>query len=643
MLRRTKQNRLIFRLRFLIGAVPLLAALPLAAQPSDTWYVVTIAGQPVGSMHEAVAEADGAVHVRSEAHLVLNRMGSKVEMQMGEVSREGRDGRLLGMDLDLKLSTQGTSTSLTLENGVVKIREKAGDRTFERTVPYTGDVLGPEGIRKLSAARLRKPGDHIEIQTWVPDQGGMRKMTRTVAAEEAAPGSGPARTLKVEEATEGNPAKRLLWLDADGRIVQSSDPGPFGEMRTARVDEAAAHQAEKGGELPAESYGKTLVHTQVRIPHPRRAERVVLRLHHRDPGLGWPDFTGPGQRVIDKTADTLTLEITRPQPQRGQPFPPSPTTVSSEEKVYLEPTAYIQSDDPKIRAEAQAIVAGEKDVFEAGRKLQLWVTKHMDFDLGIVFAPSTEVFANRRGTCAGYAMLLTTMARAVGIPARYVLGYVYLDGMFGGHAWTEIKVGKDWIPLDSAVPSDGPADATHLALLRSSLAEGVTGLSSSAALQMFGHLDIDVLSVQDEGRPMWTVPANARLYTVDGDVYRNTGLGIQITKPSNFRFVGLDEVWPENRIVGMEGPDWRRVNLLRVTVYPGDSAEKVAWKNLDDQVPDGRHKPIEAAGRPAWSTESEKSAALAWRDGEDLWILTVEARDAQMLMQRIAATLKLPE
>lgn len=626
------------RLRILPGAVLLLAVFPPAARASasDAWYVVTIAGQPVGSMHERVMEADGAVHVTSDAYLALNRMGSKVEMRMGEVSREAKDGRLLGMDLTIKLSSQATSTSLALDSGIVKIRETAGDRTFERTVPYTGEVLGPEGIRKLSAARLRKPGDRIEIQTWVPDQGGMRKVTRTAVGEEAVAG---APALRVEEATEGNPVKRSLWLDGDGRIVQSSDAGPFGEMRSLRVDEATAHRAEAGGELPKESYGKTLVHAPVRIPHPRRAERLVLRLRHREPSLGWPDFTGPGQRVLAKTADTLTLEVTRPRPQRGQPFP---VAASGEEKVYLQPTAYIQSDDPKIRAEAQKIVAGEKDVFAAGRKLQLWVTKNMDFDLGIVFAPSTEVFANRRGTCAGYAMLLTTLARSVGIPARYVLGYVYLDGIFGGHAWTEIKVGKDWIPLDAAVPADGPADATHIALLRTPLSEGVTGLSSGAPLQMFGHIDVDVLSVQEEGRAAWTVPAKAQLYTVEGDLYRNTGLGIEVRKPTNFRFVGLDEVWPENRIVGMEGPDWRRVNLRRITVYPGDDAEKVAWKHLDDHVPNGRHSEIEAAGRPAWSTENERETALAWHDGEDLWLLTVEAKDAPALLRRIAETVKLP-
>jgi transglutaminase-like putative cysteine protease len=605
------------RLLCLLGAVRLLAALSAAAQApqtSDTWYILTIGGQPVGSMHEEVAAAEGAVRVTSKAHLILNRMGSKVEMEMGEVSRESPAGRLLGADVDLRVSTQATSSHIAVEDGAVRIRDQAGDRSFERTVPYTGELLGPEGIRKLSAARLAKPGDRIEVQTWAADLGGVRKVTRTVAAEETVTVAGaPVRTLRVEEVTEGNPAKRLLWLDAAGRLVQSADPGPFGEMRSVRADEEAARQTDGGGELPAEAYGSSLVHTQVRIPHARRVERVVLRLRHREPSLGWPDFGGPGLRVLDKTAERLTLEITRLHPETVQPFP---VPAVGDERAFLEPSAYVQSDDREIRAAAKAVVAGESDAYQAGQKLQRWVTKNMQFDLGIVFAPSTEVFKNRRGTCAGYAMLLTTMARAVGIPARYVMGYVYLDGIFGGHAWTEIKVGKDWIPLDAAVPAPAgtPADATHIPLLRTSLAEGIAGLGAGPALQMFGHLDIDVLSVTVAGKPAWTVPAGARLYTVEGDVYRNTGLGIELKKPSGFRFVGLDDVWPESRLVGMEGPDGEKVTLERENADRGET-------------------PAESAGK----------ATRVLKDGEDLWILTVEGKDAPGLLRRIAATVKLPD
>ena len=639
----------LFALPALVQTVPPAPA-PSAPPPSATWYVVTIAGQPVGALHEEVADDGASVQVTAKSHLVLNRMGSKVEMQMGEVSREARDGRLQALDVDIRVSTQATSSHVTVEDGVVRIRDQAGERSFERTVPFTGDLLGPEGMRRLSAARLAKAGDRIAAQTWAAELGGVRTVTRTVAAEESVTVAGsPVRTLRVEEVTEGSPAKRLLWLDADGRIVQSSDPGPFGDMRTLRTNEAAARQAEAGGELPAEVYGSSLVHTQVRIPHPRRVERLVLRLRHRDPSLGWPDFAGPGQRVVEKTGDTVTLEITRPQPRTGQPFP---VKAEGDDRAYLAPSAYVQSDDPEIRAAAQAVVAGETDAYQAGQKLQRWVTKNMKFDLGIVFAPSTEIFKNRRGTCAGYAMLLTTMARSVGIPARYVLGFVYMDGIFGGHAWVEIKVGEDWIPLDAAIPAvpiDTPADAGHIALLRTSLAEGIAAVGASPALQqMYGHLDIDVLSVTVAGKPAWTVPAGSLSYTIEEDLYRNTGLGIEIKKPSNFRFVGLDAVWPDDRLVGMEGPDWKKVDLRRATVYPGEDAETVAWRALDAQVPGGRHgQPsalrADAAGRPAWFSAREENAALAWRDGEDLWVLSVEGKDAGLLLRRIAPSVKLPD
>jgi Transglutaminase-like superfamily len=654
----TIDERASFRFGRLAGTVILAAALPLWGQTApavaapdtpaaDSWYLVTIAGQPVGSAHERVGEAGGVVTDESDLHMVLNRMGSKIEMEMGAVSREAADGRFQGLDLTMRLSTQTTSSQVTVEDGAVRIRDTAGGRTFERTVPWTGELLGPEGLRRRSLALLKKPGDTIEADTWAAEQGAVRKVSRKLVGEETVttPG-GPVHTRKIEEVTEGSPAARTLWLDADGQLVQSADPGPFGEMRTLRVDEAAARRAEAGGELPAETYGSSLVHTQVRIPHPRRVERLVLRLHHREPSLGWPAFDGPGERVLAKTADTLTLELTRPRPHGVQPFPPAAMKAPAPadgDAVYLAPNAYIQSDDPAIRAAAQSAVAGQKDVLAAGLALQRWVSQAMHFDLGIVFAPSTEIFAHRRGTCAGYAMLLTTMARAVGIPARYVLGYVYLDGIFGGHAWTEIQVGGDWLPLDAAVPAGGIADATHLGLVRSSLTEGVAGLTSGAALQMYGHLDVDVVSVKVEGLPEWIVPAGASLSTVEGDAYRNTGLGIALAKPAGFRFSALDEVWPENRLVGMTGPHGETIDLRRAAVKPGEKAETVAWQRLDELVPGGRHGETEAAGRKAFQSVGQGEAALAWTDGEDLWILAAEAPDARGLVRQVAATVKLPE
>jgi transglutaminase-like putative cysteine protease len=64
--------------------------------------------------------------------------------------------------------------------------------------------------------------------------------------------------------------------------------------------------------------------------------------------------------------------------------------------------------------------------------------------------PASEVVRNRRGTCFGYAVLLASLARAAGIPSRFRMGFAYTHGVWGDHAWVEMLVGKQWVPMDAA-------------------------------------------------------------------------------------------------------------------------------------------------------------------------------------------------
>jgi hypothetical protein len=54
------------------------------------------------------------------------------------------------------------------------------------------------------------------------------------------------------------------------------------------------------------------------------------------------------------------------------------------------------------------------------------------------------------------------------------MGYVYASGIWGGHAWVEVLVGNEWIPIDAAAYSSGPADAARISALTSSLEEGIS-------------------------------------------------------------------------------------------------------------------------------------------------------------------------
>ena len=81
-----------------------------------------------------------------------------------------------------------------------------------------------------------------------------------------------------------------------------------------------------------------------------------------------------------------------------------------------------------------------------------------------VGTPLLEVFANRRGVCQDYAQIMICGLRSLGIPARYVSGYILtqpppgqdrLVGADATHAWVEAWCpGHGWIGLD---PTNGKA------------------------------------------------------------------------------------------------------------------------------------------------------------------------------------------
>ncbi len=620
----------------------LFLALPAAA--AEQWYVVSMAGQPVGSLQETVSEDAAGTRTENRLRLVLNRLGSRVEMDTAAAVQESADGRIRKASVDLKMSSQSTSMTAEIGDGAVHIRSQAGGQSFDRTVPFSGDLLGPAGLRRLTRARLEKSGDFFEAQTFSPELGAVATVTRKAVGRETISSEGrDVQALRVEEQISGYPGKRTLWLDAEGRLLASEETSPFGAMKTFRADAVTARRiGQEGGELPGEVYSNTIVRTQIRIPEPRRAEWLKLRLIHRNPDLGWPSFDHPAQKVVEKTDRSLILEVSRPKPIEGLGFP-VPATDSTREYLheYLEPNAYVQSSDPELRAKALEIVGGEKDLFRAALKLERWVAESMSMDLGIAVAPSVEIFKNRRGTCVAYSTLLTTLTRAVGIPSRMVMGYVYVDGMFGGHAWTEILAGEEWLPLDAAIVASGTADAARFAFVTSSLKDGPGQLTAGPSLQLFGQIDARVLGYALEGGERVAVAEDARPYTVADDVYRNTGLGIELRKPAGFRFVDLDAVWPEDTLVGMAGANGEKILLESHRRMPWEDAEAAAWSRLEPVVSKGSRGRIEVAGRSAYLVEGDGRAAVAIPGSDSVWVLRAEGPDAAALVKRVAAGLRM--
>jgi transglutaminase-like putative cysteine protease len=126
--------------------------------------------------------------------------------------------------------------------------------------------------------------------------------------------------------------------------------------------------------------------------------------------------------------------------------------------------AFASPHVPRASAEARAYAlpsfAAGRGVVEAARELTTRINKDFVYDsrATTIATPVDEVLALRRGVCQDFAHVQIACLRALGVPARYVSGYLVtrpppgkprLVGADASHAWLAVFAGEHgWIPLD---------------------------------------------------------------------------------------------------------------------------------------------------------------------------------------------------
>lgn len=133
--------------------------------------------------------------------------------------------------------------------------------------------------------------------------------------------------------------------------------------------------------------------------------------------------------------------------------------------------------DSKYCAANEDLATYAKEVFAEGRPIleaalaltqQIYRDFRFDAEATEISTPVAEVFKNRRGVCQDFAHLEVATLRSLGLPARYVSGYLRtlpppgrprLIGADASHAWCALWChGTGWIdfdPTNNCVPSDG--------------------------------------------------------------------------------------------------------------------------------------------------------------------------------------------
>lgn len=116
---------------------------------------------------------------------------------------------------------------------------------------------------------------------------------------------------------------------------------------------------------------------------------------------------------------------------------------------YLLPTRYCESD--LMGPVAQQLFGNAPPGISRVRTVVKWIHENIAYRPGSTKSTTTahEVFEQRAGVCRDFAHLGITMCRALNIPARIVVGYVWFDQPPQDfHAIFEAWVGGRWVLFD---------------------------------------------------------------------------------------------------------------------------------------------------------------------------------------------------
>jgi transglutaminase-like putative cysteine protease len=138
-------------------------------------------------------------------------------------------------------------------------------------------------------------------------------------------------------------------------------------------------------------------------------------------------------------------------------------------KQFILESILIANITPEIKAYAQVSFKPNRSVFEAAFELMQRIYTDFEFNTKVtnVATPIHDVIKEKKGVCQDFAQIAIACVRSVGLPARYVSGYietlpppgkVKLIGTDASHAWFSVYIPNfgwvDFDPTNNQIPQN---------------------------------------------------------------------------------------------------------------------------------------------------------------------------------------------
>ncbi|UFS72361.1 transglutaminase-like domain-containing protein [Geomonas sp. RF6] len=445
--------RPIFRLLLILAllAAPHLSAaadLPrLTAPPTgERWFSVNMDGERVGFAHQVITRLEDGYQMEAEGSVKMLVMGFSRDASSNECYYVGKDLSLRSFTVEQTIDGSRATLSGEMTPKGIKVTIESASGKKEKLIKAKGPVYPPPALNLLPLMQQGKPGKKVKVSLFDPEALKVKQVTVTVVGSESVAGKEAIHLKNNLYSFVDND----IWVDLQGNSIKESVRDDL--VVTSAEDEKSARNYLANAAVAKKDLilDFSLIRLEKQIQSPERLKRLVVDFIDMPKNL--PLIQGARQQAT--VLPDGTVRFTMSGETKGAPAPAPP-------EGYLQPAERIPSDNPEIVKQKDAVVGSEQDPGRKVDALVAWVAREIQGTVTDSQSP-VETLQKKNGNCQSHARLYTAMARAAGVPSRFVSGVVYAPGKgFLYHSWAESYLNGMWVPVDPTF-GQNPADLTHI-------------------------------------------------------------------------------------------------------------------------------------------------------------------------------------
>jgi hypothetical protein len=444
----------------------------------DLWDAAYLDSARAGYIHTTVREVDRDGKKLYLANvtldLTLRRFQDTIRQQMESGTVETADGRVKAVSMaqslgkEQKLALTGTvegAGERPWATDLLRVKVK-GEYNMEKMIRWNGQVVGLYREQQLFKEKAAKPGDKFSYLHYEPLINAVVTIQVAVKDNEEVEVTGiKQKLLRAEAVPDKFMGVQLpvttFWLDKELLVVRSQVDMPgLGKLTLVRTSKEVATSPVTPAKIT--DIGLTqLITLNRRLPGAHESNSVVYRITlpaDDEPAKAFAtDSRQQAKNAKGKSFELHVKALRKPEVVKDPP-------AAAEE--FLKSNYFVNSEDAKVQELAKKAVGAEKDPWQKALRIEKWVHANMKIqNFSEAMATSDHVARTLEGDCTEYAMLTAAMCKAVGVPARTALGFVYVDRaqgpVLGYHMWTEVYVQGQWLGLDATL-GKGFVGASHI-------------------------------------------------------------------------------------------------------------------------------------------------------------------------------------